>query len=440
LSRFLSQAKIDYLLTASHTGLPLINDLGVDDIAVVKRLASLVLSAPAQDNFFIATYLYALHTPYQDQGDLDIPPHIRDRRSRALYILETAHRILFDALRDSGRLRDALIIVTADHGAPLRAGSERLLIPRVENYAEETLRVPLLIRKPADLPADLAAGLQINTPQLVSNLDIAPTVADLLGVKLTGGLKYSGYSLLRKVPDDRLSVATSINEWRTWPRGAIALARKTDRFVCGHDRLCQYRSILPAEDAAMTPFEKEAKYLMYMNEALKIPIVKQNISRMYHAHSRVTWSPPQGIERLAARSDLFSSLGELLARPPGDGILHAHAGHAPGHIIYGPYWRLPAGRYKAEISLAMGPGGGEGEKLCAMEIYDGEKILGTQEINQDAALRTRTAAVTFAVPDAAAAKPYESRLWCSGKVSVTVNRVAFLKLATAASHAGSHGF
>lgn len=439
LSRFFSQAKIDYLLTASQTGLPLINDLGVDDIAVTKRLAALVLAAPPQENLFIATYLYALHTPYQDQGDLEIPPHIKDRRSRALYILETSHRILFDALRASGRLGDALIIVTADHGHPLTAASERIVLPRVENYGEETLRVPLLIRKPAGLPLELAGALKINTSRLVSNLDIAPTVADLLGVKLVEGLKYSGHSLLRKVPDDRLSVATSINEWRSWPRGAIALARNTDRFICDHDRLCQYRSILPAE-AAMTPFEKEAKYLMYMNEALKIPVVRQNISRMYHAHLRVTWSPPEGTERLATRSDLFSSLGELLARPPGDAILHAPAGHTPGHIIYGPYWRLPAGRYRSEIALAIGAGGGEGEHLCTIEVYDGERTLGTQQINQDSALRTRTVAVAFAVPDGAPAKPYEARLWCTGKVSVTVSRVAFLRLVPASSHAASLGF
>lgn len=188
----------------------------------------------------------------------------------------------------------------------------------------------------------------------------------------------------------------------------------------------------------MTPFEKEAKYLMYMNEALKIPVVRQNISRMYHAHLRVTWSPPEGTERPATRSDLFSSLGELLARPAGNAILYAPAGHTPGHIIYGPYWRLPAGRYRGEISLAIGTGGDEGEHLCTMDIYDGERALGSQEIKQDPALRTRKVAVTFAVPDGAPTRPYEARLWCTGKVSVTVNRVAFLQLADASSHAASH--
>ena len=190
----------------------------------------------------------------------------------------------------------------------------------------------------------------------------------------------------------------------------------------------------------MTPLEKEAKYLMYMNEALKIPIIRQSISRMYHEHLGVAWSPPQGTARVATRSDLFSSLGELLARPPGKAILYAPAGHAAGHIIYGPYWRLPAGRYRGEISLEIGVGGDEGERLCTMEIYDGERVLGAQDIKQDSAPRTRKVAVTFAVTDGAAAKPHEARLWCTGRVSVTVNRVAFLQLAAASAQADSLGF
>jgi glucan phosphoethanolaminetransferase (alkaline phosphatase superfamily) len=427
LSTFLSHARIDSLLTGSQTGLPMINDLAVDDIAVMRRLAALVRGRPEEEHLFIVVYSHGMHTPYQSEADLEFPPSLLDRRSRALYVLENNHRILFDALRDMGRLAGALIIATADHGEPIPRGSRRLLIPRVDNYGEETLRVPLLIKEPADLPAHLAAGLRANAGRLVSNADIAPTIADLLGVQLQGGLTYSGYSLLQKVPETRLSVATGVNEWRSWPHASFALARGTDRFTCDHRKLCTYYSISPAEEAAMTPFERRMKYFLYMDEAQKLPIIAQNLSRIYHAHFGVAWSPPQGTVRVATRSDLFSSLGELLAQPPGGAILHAPAGHAAGHIMYGPYWMLPAGQYTADVSLEIGSGGEDGEHLCTMDIYDGARILETQEIRQESAPGARTVVVTFTVPDGASAKRHEIRLWCAGKTSIAVNRVALAR-------------
>src|SRR5690606_34753140 len=116
-------------------------------------------------------------------------------------------------------------------------------------------------------------------------------------------------------------------------------------------------SISPAEEGAMAPFDRRMKYLSFMSEAQKLPIIAQNLSRIYHAHLGVVWSPPDGVVRVATRGDLFSSLGELLAQPPGNAVLHAPAGHAAGHIMYGPYWMLPPGQFTGEVSLEIGAGG-----------------------------------------------------------------------------------
>jgi hypothetical protein len=98
---------------------------------------------------------------------------------------------------------------------------------------------------------------------------------------------------------------------------------------------------------------------------------------------------------------------------------------------------LPSGQYTGEASLEIGAGGEDGEHLCTMDIYDGAKVLGAQEIRQDSALGARKVVVTFAVPVDAPTKPHEIRLWCSGKVSIAVNRVALVQFAATASRGGS---
>jgi len=45
-----------------------------------------------------------------------------------------------------------------------------------------------MIKPPSALPADLLRALEVNAQRLVANLDIAPIIADLLGLSLDGSL------------------------------------------------------------------------------------------------------------------------------------------------------------------------------------------------------------------------------------------------------------
>lgn len=46
----------------------------------------------------------------------------------------------------------------------------------------------------------------------------------------------------------------------------------------------------------------------------------------------------------------------------------------PGHVVYGPYWRIEPGRYQVEFSLRT-PGTGDGTRLATVDVYDGTEIL-----------------------------------------------------------------
>jgi len=109
---------------------------------------------------------------------------LRVNQYRTLQAVDRAVGRLLQALEDTGRLHDALVIFTSDNG--LLWGEHRWV--KKEVPYEEAIRVPLVIR------ADGIAGDAPRTDDhLVANIDLAPTIAGAAGVPLPG---VEGRSLL----------------------------------------------------------------------------------------------------------------------------------------------------------------------------------------------------------------------------------------------------
>jgi choline-sulfatase len=85
------------------------------------------------------------------------------------YVDERIGQVL-GALRDTGLEDDTLVVFTADHGEML---GERGLWYKMA-FFEDSARVPLVVRGPADL---VRAGARVAAP--VSQLDLAPTLLEL---------------------------------------------------------------------------------------------------------------------------------------------------------------------------------------------------------------------------------------------------------------------
>jgi len=100
---------------------------------------------------------------------------LRQNQYRSLQAVDRAVGRLLDALEDTGRLDDALVIFTSDNG--LLWGEHRWL--KKEVPYEEAIRVPLVVR------ADAVVGEGARTDDnLVANIDLAPTIAAAAGVEL----------------------------------------------------------------------------------------------------------------------------------------------------------------------------------------------------------------------------------------------------------------
>jgi hypothetical protein len=99
-------------------------------------------------------------------------------RQRHVLQLQAADRLLgrhLDALRAAGMYDDALVVVTADHGAAFLPGQPSRGVSH-ENFAE-IMWTPLIVKTPG------GSGPHLDDSD-VRSVDVLPTVANLLGVDL----------------------------------------------------------------------------------------------------------------------------------------------------------------------------------------------------------------------------------------------------------------
>jgi arylsulfatase A-like enzyme/Tfp pilus assembly protein PilF len=146
--------------------------------AIVERPAAEVTDAALQllDGRLDAPFFLWLHY-YDPHGEYVPPEPFASRFAESPYDGEIAYvdaqlGRLLDALRAEDRLDDTLVAVTSDHGECL--GDHREETHGLFVY-DAVLRVPLLLRFPAQVPAGTRSD------HLVAGVDLAPTLLELLG-------------------------------------------------------------------------------------------------------------------------------------------------------------------------------------------------------------------------------------------------------------------
>jgi len=107
---------------------------------------------------------------------------------RTLLSVDDAVGELLAALRDSGRLHNTLIVFMSDNG--ILWGEHRWRTKRVA--FEEAIRIPFVVRY------DPLVRVPRTDPNLVLNIDVAPTISDVAGVSAPGA---DGASLLPLLAD-----------------------------------------------------------------------------------------------------------------------------------------------------------------------------------------------------------------------------------------------
>src|SRR3954452_13876841 len=162
--------------------------------------------------------------PYH--SDLSIAEYYERYAETLMGVDESLGRIL-KALRDRGELDSTLIIYMGDNGF---AFGEHGLIDKRTAY-EESMRVPMLAR----CPELFGGGTVVN--EMVSGLDIMPTVLETAGVRIPEGIDgRSMLSLLRGKSDEKWRKELLYEYYweRNFPQTPTIHSLRTDRYKYIH--------------------------------------------------------------------------------------------------------------------------------------------------------------------------------------------------------------
>jgi len=268
---------IDEVLGPLEKKYPLINELNCDDILVVEDLCERLRQTV--DPVCVVIYLNSLHIPFQSDSKIEIPPDLTARRQRATYIAEQSHKMIFAALRDSGRYDSSLILSVGDHGEATQAAEEAIgNLSRLTNLGAGVISPLFLMRLPGSVPPDQRDTLASNAQRLTSLIDIVPTVARFLGVHLGSESTSDGFDLFEPVPSSRIHYTLNVNDWRSWPRPAVAIAYERFR-VCIDYQNFEHCCV----DVHGAPFEHQdvARKDELLLRTLAEPLVQKAISRVF---------------------------------------------------------------------------------------------------------------------------------------------------------------
>ena len=116
--------------------------------------------------------------------------YVRRYRGFVSYIDEQIGRVL-RALDESGQADNTIVVFSSDHGDML--GEHGLIYKLTGAVYDALMRAPLILRYPSKLAASTSC------PQLVSNVDVLPSVLELAGLEVPPGI--DGRSFLPAVGD-----------------------------------------------------------------------------------------------------------------------------------------------------------------------------------------------------------------------------------------------
>jgi glucan phosphoethanolaminetransferase (alkaline phosphatase superfamily) len=238
LDNFFFNPGPDDLITAENFSDPKINDLGIDDLIAFKEFCGKIEKRKAGKPFFAVFMPNALHFPFQQKSNLlKANPSFKSRYRNALYILDEGIKLLFQALKASGQLKNTIIIFTSDHGESEEKVHSK--IHRLYSMYDEIIGIPFLIRFPVswiNKNPELFSNMKSNVNTNVSQLDIAPTLVQLFNPELKNNNRglyanFRGESLLNPVSKNRIIVVMNYSEIYHFDHYSFGLIYKNLHYI-----------------------------------------------------------------------------------------------------------------------------------------------------------------------------------------------------------------
>ncbi len=210
------------------------NDAAADDANLLPWLRTW-LDAERGKPTFTVLHFGATHAPYFQKAGFtpfhasdiarlrpDVVPSRREDLARywnAIRYLDEVQDQILQEYAKRGLLDHTLVLSTSDHGENFQGPA----LGRLEDVRPQTLHVPLWILPPAGFPTAWVTAMKENAGGLVSNLDLAPTLAQALGDPLSSDPQRLGAPLLAPLPANRTLLAHNGGEIRRRDPSALSL-------------------------------------------------------------------------------------------------------------------------------------------------------------------------------------------------------------------------
>jgi glucan phosphoethanolaminetransferase (alkaline phosphatase superfamily) len=176
-----------------------------DDSIIIDKFINKIESLDQKNyRFFAILHLYGTHFPYWhrlsnrlDKTNSKIAPYVN-----SIYQQDISMKPLYDYFNQKNLIRNTAVIYTSDHG---EAFGERGYNGHLLNYYEEDIGIPLWILLPSTFMSRQNLPIFNNQQKNVCNIDILPTIFDLIGIKynIPRITQLDGCSLLEPIPNSR---------------------------------------------------------------------------------------------------------------------------------------------------------------------------------------------------------------------------------------------
>ncbi|WP_426489522.1 sulfatase-like hydrolase/transferase [Leptospira interrogans serovar Copenhageni] len=258
-SGFFRNAGIDFLWNKEISGLRVFNDIGIDDRKTIAEFQNHVRSLKNKNSRFAGVlHLNTNHFPYIVPEEFVHFPIGKDTQApydNSVRYLDFLLKEIFNFLNQENLMENTLVIFTSDHGEAL---FEHDYIGHIESNHIETLAIPMFFFVPNSLKNHFGDRLKKNMNKNVSNADLIPTVAELLGVSnqpdVKGYLsKLEGRSLFSDLTEDRRIFIANNNETSLYRVGMSYIKGNLHYML----RLNSFPPDEEAYDIQIDPYEKE---------------------------------------------------------------------------------------------------------------------------------------------------------------------------------------
>ena len=146
-----------------------------------------------------------------------------DRYHNCLRMLDHFLENIFDQYKRLGLYEGTIFVLYGDHGEGFREHHGRYM--HGDTIYEEGIRIPLIIHDPKRFPSgERVEGLS-------SQIDVLPTVLELLGFEVRNG-EFPGYSLLHPLPEDHIIKVNCIAD-----RKCMASIKGDEKYVYNYGKL-----------------------------------------------------------------------------------------------------------------------------------------------------------------------------------------------------------